>query len=281
MALIPTSQQSHDRDVRESLPAGGEEGTKRGPQAVRALVGVGSNRVPHAARVLVGGAGLLAIAIGTAVVGGQASAPVAILAGVVFTLPLCSLGEWLVHRVLYHGRVPGLGFLRRIHQQGHHVALFPPARYLQHGPHPFMNIRAPLLPFRMAGSRLDSALTEGSQVALHFAAGVPLILVPAWLLAGGRPAFLAACFGTLSLVSFALAHVHGAMHTPRDRWIEHQRWFRWLDRRHYLHHLDVRVNLNFMLPLCDGLFGTHRTPPAQHPYRSRSRAPQPHATVAG
>ena len=40
-----------------------------------------------------------------------------------------------------------------------------------------------------------------------------------------RNLVLAACLATLALVSFALAHVHGAMHTPRNRWIERQRWF--------------------------------------------------------
>lgn len=137
------------------------------------------------------------------------------------------------------------------------MALFPPTRYVQAGPFPFMRVRAPLLPFRMAETPFDSRLTEWSQVALHAATGVPLILLPAWLLTRD-PFFLAACGLTLAAVSFALAHVHGAMHTPRDRWIERRRWFRWLDRRHYVHHVDPRANLNFMLPLCDGLFGTHR-----------------------
>jgi hypothetical protein len=220
-------------------------------------------------RIAAGGAALLlgcALALAAA---RHAAAPAAALLGVLFTLPLCSLGEWLVHRVLYHGRLPGLGLLRRIHQHGHHVALFPPARYVQHGPYPFMRVRAPLLPFRMADSALESGLTEWSQVALHFLVGVPLILLPAWLLGAPRP-FLAACLVTLAAVSFALAHVHGVMHTPRDRPIERQLWFRWLDRRHYIHHVDMGANLNFMLPLCDLLFGTHRahlTPAeaARHP----------------
>jgi hypothetical protein len=209
-------------------------------------------------RIAAGALGLLLLC-GSALAAGRAAAGTwAALAGVAFTLPLCSLGEWLVHRVLYHGRVPGLGLLRRIHQHGHHVALFPPRRYVQRGPYPFMRVRAPLLPFRMASSALDSRLTEWSQVALHFFTGVPLILLPAWL-ATGRTAFVGGCLLTLAIVSFALAHVHGAMHTPRQRLIERGRWFRWLDRRHYIHHVDMTTNLNFMLPLCDLLFGTHRT----------------------
>jgi hypothetical protein len=207
-------------------------------------------------RLAAGGLGLLAFCGLVAALGRRLPAAGALIAGAAFALPLCSLGEWLVHRVLYHGRVPGLGILRRIHQHGHHVALFPPTRYVQAGPFPFMRVRPPLLPFRMAGSALDSRLTEWSQVALHLAAGVPLILLPAWLTGSGS--FLAGAGATLAVVSFLLAHVHGAMHTPRDRWIERTRWFRWLDRRHYVHHVDRAANLNFMLPLCDLLFGTSR-----------------------
>ena len=209
-------------------------------------------------RVVLGSSALLLFCALAAVVGRFAPPAVALVAAVLFTVPLCSLGEWLVHRVLYHARVPGLALLRRIHQHGHHVALFPPGRYVQRGPYEFMRVRSPLLPFRMAESRFDNRVTKWSQVALHFAVGGPLIVLPGWLLTG-RAAFLGGCLLTLALVSFALAHVHGVMHTPRDRWIERQRWFRWLDRRHYVHHVNVGMNLNFLLPLCDLLFGTHRS----------------------
>jgi hypothetical protein len=218
---------------------------------------VRSTPAARGARLAVGLSGLLLVCGLTALAGRRASWGLALATAVPFTLLLSSLGEWLVHRVLYHARIPGLGLLRRIHQHGHHVALFPPSRYVQQGPHEFMRVRAPLLPFRMAESRLDNQVTRWSQVGLHFAVGGPLILLPAWLLTA-RPAFLGGCLVTLAVVSFALAHVHGVMHTPRNRWIERQRWFRWLDRRHYIHHVNVGVNLNFLLPLCDLLWGTHR-----------------------
>ena len=208
------------------------------------------------------------------------AARLAALAGVAFTLPLCSLGEWLVHRVLYHGRVPGLGLLRRIHQQGHHVALFPPTRYVQAGPYPFMRVRAPLLPFRMAETRPRQPphrVEPGGAARRRRRPADPA----ARLAADPRPRLPRRLRLTLAAVSFALAHVHGAMHTPRDRWIERRRWFRWLDRRHYVHHVDPRTNLNFMLPLCDGLFGTHRphltpaeatrVPPFEQAHRPRPR----------
>jgi hypothetical protein len=178
------------------------------------------------------------------------------LAAVAFTVVLSSLGEWLVHGVLYHGRIPGLGFIRSIHHRGHHFALFPPTRYVQHGPHEFMRIRDPL-PYRMSDNILDNLLSKWSQVALHFVAGIPLVLAPAWLLTRS-PAFLCSSLATLTIISWLLAHVHGAIHTPRDRWIEHRRWFQWLDRHHYIHHIDLAANINFMLPLCDLLFGTQK-----------------------
>ncbi len=41
--------------------------------------------------------------------------------------------------------------------------------------------------------------------------------------------------------------------------MEAQRWFAFLDRHHYIHHVDLGANLNFLLPLADLLFGTLRT----------------------
>ena len=73
----------------------------------------------------------------------------AIIAGIAVTIPLCSLGEWLVHGILYHNRLPGLEFIQKIHHAGHHFALFPPKRYVQRSGFPFMRFRAPYTPFVM------------------------------------------------------------------------------------------------------------------------------------
>lgn len=181
----------------------------------------------------------------------------AVLAGPLYTIPLISLGEWLVHGVLYHGRMPGLKFIRDIHHAGHHFALFPPDRYVQHGPYEFMRFRKPLVPFQMSDNAVDNTLTSWSQTALHFVVGIPLILVPAWL-ATRSPTFLYSSLATLALVSWLLSYVHGCIHTPRDRLIERMAWFQWLDRHHYIHHIDLSANINFLLPLCDLLFGTQK-----------------------
>ena len=188
-------------------------------------------------------------------VGRAGGATLAIAAAPLFTIPLISFGEWLVHGVMYHGHLPGLRRIRDIHHAGHHFALFPPDHYVQDGPYEFMRFREPLTPFRMSDNGIDNVLTAGSQVALHFVVGIPLILAPAWLATQSAP-FTAASTATLAVVSFLLAYVHGAIHTPRGRLIEQMGWFQWLDRHHYIHHIDLTANINFLLPICDVLFGT-------------------------
>ena len=210
-----------------------------------------------AARYTFGLAVLAAWCSGMVMLARLGNLPLAITVGVLFTVPLTSLGEWLVHGVLYHGRIPGLEFIRTIHHHGHHFALFPPEKYVQSGKYEFMRFRKPLTPFVMSDNGLDNFLTMYSQVALHFVVGIPLIVVPAWF-ATKSVAFAASCTGSLALISWLLGYVHGVIHTPRDRWIESHRWFQWLDRHHYIHHIDLSANINFMLPVCDFLFGTQK-----------------------
>lgn len=182
----------------------------------------------------------------------------ALAAGVLFTVPLSSLGEWVVHGILYHRRIPGLGFIRAIHHSGHHSALFPPRHYVWHGPYEFMRVRRPYVPFQMADNAVDNAITMWSQVALHFIVGLPLIVWPAWRLTGDA-VFLGSTLAALAVISWLLAYVHGAIHTPKDRWIERRWWFQWLNRHHYIHHIDTTANINFGLPLCDFLLGTQKS----------------------
>jgi hypothetical protein len=180
----------------------------------------------------------------------------AIAAGPLYAIPLISLGEWLTHGVLYHGRLPGLKLIRDIHHAGHHFALFPPDHYVQHGRYEFMRFRKPT-PFAMSDNAFDNWLAKWTQVALHFVIGIPLLLVPAWLTTFSTTFFLSVLV-TLAVVSWLLAYVHGVIHTPGDRLIERMRWFQWLDRHHYIHHVDLSANINFLLPICDLLFGTQK-----------------------
>jgi len=186
---------------------------------------------------------------------GQAAA---FLLGVLVLPVAASPYEWLVHRYIYHGTV--LPFLRRIyviHQHGHHYAIFPTWRYVTNGP----VLRHPIL----SQSRADLHLTLWSNLRVklaHFAfymvLGTALILTPAWL-ATGSVAFVAGLLASLLVVSDLFVRVHDAIHYPREfPWLQRQAWFRFLDGHHYIHHVDTSVNVNFLLPLADLLFGTMR-----------------------
>lgn len=191
----------------------------------------------------------------------------AAIGGALITVPLCSLGEWLVHGFLYHRGLPGLAFIRTIHHNGHHWAIFPPQRYVNTtSPYAFMRFRKPYVPFVMSDNKLDEALTKWSQIGLHFVVGIPLILIPGYVLTGSL-AFLGASTVTLGVISYLLAHIHGLIHTPTGSWIERQPWFCALDRQHYIHHMDETANLNFMLPLVDLLLGTRRFTPSAEELR--------------
>ncbi len=177
--------------------------------------------------------------------------------GPIFTVPMVSLFEWLTHGVMYHRPLPGLEKIRKIHVGGHHGSLFPPRSYTRQGTYSFMRFREPLTPWQMSDNLADSLLTSGSQVALHFAMGIVPILLPAWWVTGSV-SFLVSTIVSLAFLSYLLAYVHGCIHNPQGRWVERQGWFQWLDRHHYIHHIDQDANINFLLPLCDLLLGTRK-----------------------
>ena len=182
----------------------------------------------------------------------------AFLIGVLVLPVAASPYEWLVHRYVYHGTVvPMLRRIYVIHQHGHHYAIFPTWRYVTNGP----VLRHPIL----SESRSDLHRTVWSNLrikAAHFAfymlLGTLLILAPAWF-ASRNVAFVAGLFAALLVVSDLFVRVHDAIHYPKDfPWLQRQRWFRFLDEHHYIHHVDTSVNVNFLLPLADFLFGTMR-----------------------
>ena len=71
--------------------------------------------------------------------------------------------------------------------------------------------------------------------------------------------FLAGLVFTSAVVSDLFVRVHDAIHYPGSyRWIQAQPWFAFLDRHHYIHHVDTEANVNFLLPLADCLLGTLR-----------------------
>ena len=187
---------------------------------------------------------------------------VALIAAPLYCTPLVSLFEWYTHGLLYHQKLPGMGKILAIHVGGHHLSLFPPKRYFRQGEYSFMRFREPILPWRMSETLTDSLLTSGSQTALQFAIGIVPILIPAWLFTR-NPVFFGGVFVSLSVLCFLLSWVHGCIHNPQGRLVERMGWFMWLDRHHYIHHVDMTANINFLLPLCDLLFGTRK--PAMTP----------------
>lgn len=188
---------------------------------------------------------------------GPGGAVLAAVAGVVLVPIVASVLEWFVHRFVYHEPVvPPLRAIFTVHT-AHHFAWFPTWRYVTGGPARRLAIRrrAPEVhrsAVRNAGVRL-------AHFAWYLAIGVVAIWVPAWLLTGDV-AFLAGIVVSSVVVSNLFIVVHDTIHRPGShRIVEARFWFPFLDRHHFIHHVDLGANLNFLLPLADALYGTLRT----------------------
>jgi hypothetical protein len=93
----------------------------------------------------------------------------------------------------------------------------------------------------------------------YVAIGVVFVWVPAWSATHDRAFVLGLVAATL-VVSNLFIVVHDTIHRPRShRIVEAQPCYPFLDRHHYIHHVDLGANLNFLLPLADLLYGTLRT----------------------
>jgi hypothetical protein len=182
----------------------------------------------------------------------------AVAAGLALSIVAASLLEWLIHRYIYHRRaLPFLGRIYRIHEHGHHHVFFPTWRYVTTGAprrHPVLGPHAPCL--HPPGWR--NALTKLSHAAFYLGVGAACVWLPAWL-ATGNVAFLASIIAANVVLADLLVRVHDAIHYPDShRRLQGWGWFRFLDRHHFIHHVDAGANLNFLLPLADWLFGTLR-----------------------
>ncbi len=168
-----------------------------------------------------------------------------------------SVLEWFVHRFVYHEAVvPILSPIFTVHT-AHHYSFFPTWRYITRGP-----ARRLAITKRAPDIHTSAARNAGVRLA-HFGwymtIGVVLVWLPAWL-ATGNPAFLLGVVISSIVVSNLFIVVHDTIHRPGShRLVEAQPWFGFLDRHHYIHHVDLGANLNFLLPLADLLFGSLRT----------------------
>lgn len=102
-------------------------------------------------------------------------------------------------------------------------------------------------------------ISKGAHFLFYLALGTAVIIVPAWLLTQ-NPIFLGSITVTLVIISDLFVRVHDAIHYPGQfRFIEAQPWFPFVDRHHFIHHVDLEANVNFLLPLADWCYGTLRT----------------------
>jgi multisubunit Na+/H+ antiporter MnhB subunit len=216
-----------------------------------------------AARVAGASLGVLVLA-GLAVVAVRAlpasswwSTIVAAAVGAALVPMVASVLEWFVHRFVYHQAV--LAPLRAIFtvHTAHHYAFFPTWRYTTSGPARRLSIRLRTPDIHAAAWR--NAGVRAAHFGWYMAIGVMVIWIPAWLLTADV-AFLAGIVVASMVVSNLFIVVHDTIHRPGShRLVEAQPWFAFLDRHHYIHHVSLGANLNFLLPLGDLLFGTLRT----------------------
>jgi hypothetical protein len=181
----------------------------------------------------------------------------AALLGAAAMLLACSVVEWLVHGKLMHrrSRWPLLHLAYDLHHRAHHWIHYPPNAYVQDEV-TYVPL-VPPRPERACRNRSETVFAALGQAFFYASFSLPLVCV-AWL-ATGDAAFVTSA-GVVSTVFVALAvHVHDAVHCPGHSPLERFGWFWALDRHHYLHHIDTRANVNFLLPLSDLLLGTLRT----------------------
>ncbi len=202
-------------------------------------------------------AGVVAVAARALDGEGAVAAAVSVALGLAVVPFVAAVLEWFVHRFVYHQAV--VGALRSIFvvHTAHHFAFFPTWRYVTAGPARRLAIRR-----RSPDVHRSSVRNAGVRLA-HFGwymtIGVVVVWVPAWF-ATGNGWFLAGIVASSAVVSNLFIVVHDTIHRPGShRVVEAQPWFAFLDRHHWIHHIDLGANLNFLLPLGDLLFGTLRT----------------------
>ena len=164
--------------------------------------------------------------------------------------------EWFVHRYVYHE--PFFDVLSRIYSvhTAHHYAYFPTWRYITGG-----SARRLALGSDTRGT-VETFSSNATIRLAHFTwymtFGFVFVLTPGWFITRDE-VFVAGLLAGSLLVSNLFITVHDTIHRPGShRLIETQPWFGFIDNHHYVHHVDLGCNLNFLLPMADLLFGTLR-----------------------
>ena len=168
-----------------------------------------------------------------------------------------SMCEWLVHRYAMHSghRFPLVRLATDLHQRAHHWVHFPPDRYIHAGPIEYPSVLGHGTA-ELCRTRIARSLTVASHAVFYSVFAIP-ILALVWVTTMNGW-FTAATACTEFVLIFLFIRVHDAVHYPGASRLERFRWFWFLDRHHYIHHIDNRANTNFLLPLGDLLMGTLR-----------------------
>jgi hypothetical protein len=182
----------------------------------------------------------------------------ALVAGVLFAALVHSVWEWTFHRYVYH-RVLAEA-LRRIqltHHRDHHLVHFPAWRFTSQSVEDG-SVQAHPSVWEQVFSRVAGRSIALPDRWVYLSAGAGAVGWAGFLLTRN----IAFCAG-IAAAGVAIFHlfgkVHGTIHRPGTHpRIEAQPWFRFLERHHFVHHVDSEANENFLLPLADWLFGTLR-----------------------
>ncbi len=247
------------RPESPSHPSGrGLDAGQRGTLPKAAPVGpVDRRRVALGSGAVVLVAAAMVAAVRALPASGAVATVVAVVLGVVLVPLVASVLEWFVHRFVYHEAVIApLTAIFTVHT-AHHYAFFPTWRYTTAGPPKRLSIRRRTPDVHATGAR--NAGVRLAHFGWYLAIGVVAIWLPAWA-ATRNGAFLVGIVVSSVVVSNLFIVVHDTIHRPGShRLVEAQPWFAFLDRHHYIHHVSLGANLNFLLPLADALFGTLRT----------------------
>ena len=182
-----------------------------------------------------------------------------ISSGIIITIIGLSLQEWTVHRYLYHRYHKNflLKHIYTIHHIGHHSIIFPPYRYVTNGEvkrHPIFENDVK----ELGKSKFSNILTRLSHSGSYILLSCMTIIAPCWFITGNRILLTSTLVSTV-IICHIVVTVHDAIHYPSQHpYLQNQKWFKFLDNHHLIHHIDTEKNVNFLLPICDFLFGTIR-----------------------
>jgi hypothetical protein len=188
---------------------------------------------------------------------GPVAVALSLVSSVVCILLIASIGEWFIHRYAMHRgrRFPLFRLATELHHRAHHCQHFTPDRYIHSGPIEYPSVLGHGTG-NLCPTRLSRALTVSSHAAFYLLFGAPI--VGAIWVATANAWFTAGAVTTTIVLIGLFIRVHDAVHYPGASYLEHFRWFWFLDEHHYIHHIDTRANTNFLLPLGDLLMGTLR-----------------------